>query len=230
MQIAIFSGIYAGAANEIPITVGYLFTMKLLRSIATLLLVLVAASTADDLAWYRSVLTEQVAPSYVAAYRTLKDKIINPLLPASSEVLDTNETNATQIVSLARRLTCATKALYGNLSSALKASEKLNQDLEKKLQELISSVSQKEKEVRQTNDQLSAIAARLADTQGKVNEAENTVRDKENELNQANSHLEDEQRKGKLRIAPTGSLHLTDFSRPSSIVWSPEETIHRIGQ
>ncbi len=169
-----------------------------ISKIFSLLMVLIAVSQANDVSWYRNFLSEQVAPPYVAAYRILKDQIIDPLLAFNNEELADNETNVTvaDVVSLAQNLTCATKELYRSLSSALNASEQLNQELDRKLLQLVSSISQKENDVRQVNDQLRTIQAQLADTQGKVNDAENTVRNKETELNQADSQLAEEQRKG----------------------------------
>ncbi|CAF0890943.1 unnamed protein product [Rotaria sordida] len=59
----------------------------------------------------------------------------------------------------------------------------------------MSAISQKENEVKQANDQLGIVTARLTDAQAKVNQADNDVRNKENELANADGQLAEEQRK-----------------------------------
>ena len=52
-----------------------------------LLLALVIVTKAQDLDWFESILSEQIAPVYVSAYRTLKNNIVNPLLTFKEEEL-----------------------------------------------------------------------------------------------------------------------------------------------
>ncbi|CAM4748824.1 unnamed protein product [Rotaria magnacalcarata] len=160
-----------------------------------LLLVLVIATNAQDLAWYQSFLSERIAPVYVSAYRTLKNNIVNPLLTFKEEELATNHTNVTTIVLLAQRLTCATKQLYNDSSKALRASEELNSAVENKAAELMSAISTRENEVREVNNQLAAIESRLAHTQASINQADTEVRNKVTELGNADRQLAAEQDK-----------------------------------
>lgn len=177
-----------------------MFSVGNIYKISVFLLILAVTSKADEFDWYSNFLSKEVAPAYVVAYKTLMNKIINPLVAYNSEQLIQNETNVTGVVSLAEGLTCATKELYNSLSTALNASEQLNTILEDKLLVLISNISKKENETQQVSNQLSTIEARLIDAQEKVNAAENDVKNKENELTQADVHLIEEQNKRKIHL------------------------------
>ena len=173
--------------------------MAILRNIFNVvfaLLILAIAAKADDMAWYQSMLSEQVAPPYVAAYRILEVEILDPLHELGREMISENGTNMTTVLSAVLSVTCGTRGLYNNLTLALNASDDLNDQLEKKLLDLVTAVSQKENEISQMNNQLKATEAQLANSQAQVNNAQTDVTNKQNELNQADAQLAVEQEKG----------------------------------
>lgn len=172
--------------------------MAIVRSIFNIIgaiLILTLVVKGDDTAWYQSMLSEKVAPPYVAAYQTLLNKIANPLYQLGQEMESQSGTNVTTVISTVVSVTCGTKELDDNLRAALNASDDLNNQLEKKLSDLISAVSQKENEISQVNNQLNAVRAQIANSETQVNNAQNDVNNKQNELNQANDQLAEEQRK-----------------------------------
>lgn len=128
---------------------------------------------------YKTYLLETVTPSYHDAYKTLNEKIVQPLL-----TVDINSDEIT-IRKLIDSLVCASRRVQNRLDKAVKASEYMSTSLEEQITTLVLSISDQEKKVKENQESVNQANNNIHHIEKQITSAEIAVQDKQHALNTA---------------------------------------------
>ena len=149
---------------------------------------------ADDLAWYKEAMANEVAPPYTAAYDALQKRIINPLTSADINLLNDETNGNAALNNLVRELNCGANDMRTKLNEALGKSEGIAKRLDGEVLNIVSSISAKEQEITQKQTSVASLNTQIEQIQQQVSTAEQGVKDKEGGVAAADNDLREAQR------------------------------------
>lgn len=132
--------------------------------------------------WYKREMRYYVVPFYTRAYSIIQTEIINSLLKAP---------NTSVPKELVQTLNCGVFALKGNLSAALKRSNKIHEKVDKTIMHLVQAITEWERKIKTSEKDLSVLNAQLESVKKQVAIAEQSVKDKEAGAASANAAVKD---------------------------------------
>lgn len=127
-------------------------------------------------------------------HNILQTRIIDPLLTANTDLLNTNEA---AITSLVTTVSCGATQLQAGLRETLRNSERLGRTVDKMLLSLIAKVSASEIQLKQARNQVFQATYGVELIKSKVREGEADVAAKQAAVNAADAVVRESEGNGK---------------------------------